>query len=280
LTSGGVLRRIKRRGRGSDSRDMPPAWWPALQSFARTALRARSLHTAWALQTRRVRLAEVRLPGFAGTFRLRTGTSDAHFLRALLERPLPPEYELPPEIVPRTILDIGANIGGVTAALARRYPAARIFAFEPLPENYALLLHNCGQFPLVRPLPYGLGARTAQLTYARSDNPRNFGGGGFYAAAPTAAPGAVDLPVLAVGDALMRFGIDAVDVIKIDTEGAEHDILTGLPPPVLRGVRAIVGELHGKPQDAALLTFLDARFELVTTARRGGTSWFRALRTA
>ncbi len=259
---------------------MPPAWWPALRTFARTALRARSLRTAWALQTRRVRLAEVRLPGFAGTFRLRTGTSDAHFLRVLLERPLPPEYELPAEIVPRTILDIGANIGGVTAALARRYPAAQIFAFEPLPENYALLLHNCGQFPRVRALPYGLGARTAPLTYVRSDNPRNFGGGGFHAATPPAAPGAMDLPVLAVGDALVRFGIAAVDVIKIDAEGAEHDILTSLPPRVLRGVRAIVGKLHGQPQDAALLAFLGARFELVSTVRRGGKTSFRAVRTA
>ncbi len=257
---------------------MPLSWWPALRTFVRTALRARSLHAAWALQTRAVALTEVRLPGFRGTFRLRTGTSDAHFLRALLHGGVLPEYDLPPEIRPRTILDIGANIGGVTAALARRYPAARIFAFEPLPENFALLLHNTSQFPLVRALPYGLGAATALLTYARSDNPRNFGGGGFHGGRPPAGPGVESLPVLAVPDALLRFGIDAVDVIKIDTEGAEHDILTSIPPAVLRGVRAIVGELHGKPQDAALLEFLDARFQLVTAAGRGGTSWFRAVR--
>lgn len=258
---------------------MPLPWWPALRTFVRTALRAQSLHTAWALHTRHVRLAEVRLPGFAGTFRLRTGTSDAHFLRVLLERPLPPEYELPPDLAPRTILDIGANIGGVTAALARRYPRARIFAFEPLPENYELLLHNCAQFPLVRAIPYGLGSRTERLTYARSDNPRNFGGGGFHARAPETAPGHMTLPVLAVADALMRFQIETVDVIKIDTEGAEHPILTGLPPRVLRGVKVIVGELHGKSQDAALLAFLDAHFELVTRVGSRGASWFRAVRS-
>lgn len=259
---------------------MPLPWWPALRTFVRTALRAQSLHAAWALHTRHVRLAEVRLPGFAGTFRLRTGTGDARCLRTLLERGLPPEFELPPELAPRTILDIGANIGGVTAAFARRYPGARIFAFEPLPENYALLLHNCAQFPLVRAVPYGLGSRTAQLTYARSEQPRDVGRSAAPAAAPEPAPGAADLPVLAVADALLRFGIGAVDVIRIDAEGAEHDILAGLPPPVLRGVRAIVGELHGRPQEAALLAFLDARFQLVTTVGRGGTLRFRAIRTS
>jgi FkbM family methyltransferase len=38
-----------------------------------------------------------------------------------------------------TVLDIGANIGIMTARLAKRCPKGKIFAFEPIPENFRAL---------------------------------------------------------------------------------------------------------------------------------------------
>jgi tRNA G46 methylase TrmB len=43
---------------------------------------------------------------------------------------------IPPE---GTILDIGANIGIMTASLARRFPKAKVYAFEPIPNNIEAL---------------------------------------------------------------------------------------------------------------------------------------------
>ena len=249
-----------------------------LRGYLRTAYHARSLRTAWHLCTRRPGLAEVHLPGFSGSFRLRRGTSDVQFLRALVSGDDPPEYALPPGVAPRVILDIGANIGAVTAAFVRAWPAARIYAFEPLPENVALLRHNLRQFPSVTVAPYGLGAVTGVFAYERSDDPANFGGGGFHGGGDIPQRRVPGLPVMAVSEALAALGLQAVDVIKIDTEGAEHEILTSFPLDVLTGVQAIVGELHRKPNDAALLSFLARWFELDVQRcpHTGAPRYFRA----
>lgn len=233
-----------------------------LLAFARTAYHTGSVLTAWRLCLAGRREAEVRLPGFAERFRLRCGTTDAAFLRALANGDFPPEYELPADFEPGVIFDIGANVGGVAAALLRRWPGARLYAFEPLPENAALLQHNLRGFSHARVLPYGLADRTARLTYERSDDVCNFGGGGFHGQQSDPSRCLKDVPVVAVGEALQQLGVSHIDLIKIDTEGAEHAILTSFPEEVLRRVRFIVGELHLQPQDEALLDYLGGWFDL------------------
>lgn len=250
----------------------------SVKDFLRTALATRSLRAARALHSSGPGTDSVRLPGFRAPFYFRTGTSDAKFLRVLVTRELPAEYELPADLRLRTILDIGANIGAVTAALARRYPQARIYAFEPLPDNYALLARNVAQFSNVAAQPYGLGAETRQAAYCRSDNPLNFGGGGFYGGEPGDSNRVAELPIVAVPEALANLRVSSVDLIKIDTEGAEYDILTNLPPDILRGVQVIVGELHGKSHDAELLERLAAWFNVERILRHGRVQWFRAIR--
>jgi len=250
--------------------------WHHTRLLAATALRSRSLRSAWLLHRDRPGVAEIRVPGLPGHFRFRTGTSDARLMRVLVERGLPPEYELPAHFEPRIILDIGANIGTVTAALARRYPQARIFAFEPLPENFVLLKYNTAALANVFALPFGLGARTQCRPYTRSDDPRNFGGGGFHGGRGFPLRRLEVLPVVSVAEALAALGIPAVDLIKIDTEGAEHEILTSFPRSVLATVKVIVGELHGKPGDDALLRFLTQSFTLTRTLRHGCTRCFQA----
>jgi len=201
-------------------------------------------------------------------------------MRVLVERGLPPEYELPAHFEPRTIVDIGANIGTVTAALARRYPQARIFAFEPLPENFLLLKYNTAALANVVALPFGLGAHTQCRPYTRSDDPRNFGGGGFHGARSTPLRDLEALPVVSVSEALAALGVQTVDLIKVDTEGAEHEILTSVPRSVLLTVKVIVGELHGKPGDENLLNFLAQSFTITRILRHGRTQCFQACRPA
>lgn len=249
-----------------------------LRDFLRTARHTRSLRAAWNLCAPGAGLAEVRLPGYSGPFSLRRGTSDAHFLRALANHDYPSEYELPADVQPRVILDIGANIGAVTAVLARSWPDARVFAFEPLPENVTLLRRNVAQFPNVAVLPFGLGATTRRGTYRRSDDPRNFGGGGFHGSQGHAESHVEDLSIVAVPAALADLALPTIDVIKIDTEGAEHEILTSFPADVLARVQVIVGELHRKPSDAALLDHLTTWFDLEVQhcPRSASPKYFRA----
>ena len=67
---------------------------------------------------------------------------------------------------------------------------------------------------------------------------------------------------------LVELGIRRVDVIKIDAEGAECDVLTGLDPAVLRSTGWITGELHGE-RETELLGYLSRWFDLRVTRSPG-----------
>lgn len=59
------------------------------------------------------------------------------------------------------ILDIGANIGLMTVTLAKKFPKSKIFAFEPIPDNSAVLNKNINGFKLqnTKSFSFALGDR-------------------------------------------------------------------------------------------------------------------------
>jgi hypothetical protein len=71
----------------------------------------------------------------------------------------------------------------------------------------------------------------------------------------------VRVQVRHAGRALSTLGIARADVIKVDTEGAEWEILTSLDPQLLATVRLVMGELHGE-RDFALLDYLQPKFHI------------------
>ena len=200
-----------------------------------------------------------------------------------------PEYRIPKDCRPRSILDLGANIGFTSLQFARWFPEAEIFAFEPLPANFELLQHNVAGVGNITPIPYGLGSRTETKKYYHSVATTNKTGG-FYNDGSLSwnehGPhyGFEPLHVLSVSEAFERYGITGADIIKIDTEGAEYDILTSLPPAFLDSVSVIVGEFHGTRNDE-LRSFLQERFQVRWTETHerssdpsGGIGVFQAIR--
>jgi len=189
----------------------------------------------------------------------RPGTSDVTIIYEALFRP-PGTYWMPEVLNPSTILDIGGNIGVVSAYLAHRFPQAQIFAFEPVPENFDLLLKNTSICRNVKGFPVALGKENDLQGIYTSSNPRNFGG---YSVFEKESDGSVKMsvPIRNPGDFLRELGIPKVEVIKIDTEGAEYDILTAIDPEMLQSVQWIAGELHGI-NDFNLLAYLSQWFDL------------------
>lgn len=122
-----------------------------------------------------------------------------------------------------TILDVGANIGLSTIALALTVPASRIISFEPSPVNFFYLEQNVEV----------LNGRDVDIRrLAVSDKPGML----HFHAAKTGGWSHV------VGDNHMSRGIESVDVeairlddlvgvrpdlIKIDVEGHEPEVLAG-----------------------------------------------------
>ena len=50
---------------------------------------------------------------------------------------------------PKTIFDVGANVGDWTAPASAAFPAAQIFSFEIVPDTYRELVARCGSMPNV-----------------------------------------------------------------------------------------------------------------------------------
>lgn len=191
----------------------------------------------------------------------RPGTSDQEIIYSVLLKPAAKaEYWLPEYVEPRLILDIGANVGATSVYLAHRFPRARIFSFEPVEQNFALLQANVRPFPNVTPVNAGLGAENGEFEILASDSVGNFGGFSLHAAGSDGSRRQT-VRIRAVADAFRDLGIDHADLVKIDTEGHEFEILHAFPPAVLSTVRWIYGELHGN-RDFALLEYLSGQFDI------------------
>jgi FkbM family methyltransferase len=149
-------------------------------------------------------------------------------------------YELPAGLVPpapAVIVDLGANIGLATLFLAARFPGARHVCVEPNPANVALLRANGsflgGRLTIVEGAAF---ARSGEARFADS----NWSGGG-HLVENGASSRAVRC--VTVDEILSTFGLEAIDILKVNIEGAEKEMFSRAPA-WLSKVGCIMIELH------------------------------------
>jgi len=175
----------------------------------------------------------------------------------LLKSKFKREYYFPGEIKPNIIFDIGSNIGITSIYLASIYPNATIYSFEPLGENFEILKKNTSSIKNIKVFNIGLGSKNGSFKVFLSDDKNNHGGVSFYSEVEgNALESYTDCEVRNINDFISENNIDSVDLIKIDTEGAEYDILTTYKKDYLDKTSWITGELHGN-RDFELLNFLN-----------------------
>ena len=157
---------------------------------------------------------------------------------------------------PRVIVDLGSHIGASILRLRAAYPQARIYGFEPDPATFSRLASECRT--AARCHGSAMGDRRHRWT------PRVLSPAAVVAVFDVGdGPAASRLTVesVALDTALTPVGIAAVDLMKIDVEGAEGPILRRFHG--LERVRMIVGELHGQAACDEVLGLL-AAFEVET----------------
>jgi len=143
------------------------------------------------------------------------------------------------------IIDIGAHVGVFSIYAAKKWPEARILAFEPSATNYARLLRNLEAAGVTNVEPHNLAVtsdgRDIDLALARG----NTGG----TSALRKANGhlvehAQSVTLDSIVHGLGKFIGDypRVRFLKIDAEGMEHEIL--ITATCLDQVDYLSGELH------------------------------------
>jgi FkbM family methyltransferase len=132
----------------------------------------------------------------------------------------------------QVVLDVGAHVGHFTILAAARVGSARagrVLAFEPAPSNLDRLRRNLTLNELgpgVEVLPLALGARPGTATFFDDGDSD---GTEFSMVAPrqSGAARAFEATVETLDGICAARGIERVDVVKIDVEGAEVDVLRG-----------------------------------------------------
>ena len=141
------------------------------------------------------------------------------------------------------IWDVGANVGYYTRKFAEAAgPQGRVIAFEPFPNTVKRLRTEVEGLSTVTVLHIALGAKVGMaIMGAGSDSL----GATSRIVLDAAGEATTDVEI-ATGDYMLERGIAAAPtVIKIDTEGFELDVLSGMS--VLLGapsLRAIFIEVH------------------------------------
>lgn len=122
-----------------------------------------------------------------------------------------------------TVVDIGANVGYYTLLACRNVgESGRVFAIEPEPMNYELLLRNIEEnsFNNAVPLQKAISDKSGSATLYLS--PKGHGEHSFYGAERNI--GSVEVEV----STLDKLFVGNVDIVKIDIEGGEMLALLGM----------------------------------------------------
>jgi FkbM family methyltransferase len=157
------------------------------------------------------------------------------------------------------MLDCGANVGVVTAYLKNRFPEARVIAFEPDPDCFAALQHNCRSYSGVETVAAAVWISEGELEF----DPVGAVGG--HVAELSGRNGGADrIRVKAVR--LRDYLAEPVEFLKMDIEGSELAVLEDCRDR-LAMVRFLFVEFHsfeGKPQNLGRLVQIleDAGFRL------------------
>jgi FkbM family methyltransferase len=148
---------------------------------------------------------------------------------------------------PRVIVDVGANIGVYTVALAKIFPSATVIPLEPDAAVTEVLRKNVALNGLENVALDHLG-KAVGAAATRGRLVRDPAGDSVYSRVELQEEG--DVEVVRLDD----LGLADVDLMKIDVEGAEFDVLDGAAE-LLAGQPALLLEIPEQSY-AKLVSFL------------------------
>ncbi len=151
------------------------------------------------------------------------------------------DYRLPKDA--RCVVDIGSNIGISARYFFAYAPRARVHLYEPVPINVERLLGQlAGREASFKLNEAAVAASSGRVTFGVEPTGR-YGGIG----AETGEE--IEVDCLSINDVLedVLAEHDEIDLLKIDTEGAEVSTVNAIRPELLERVKAIRLETFDNP---------------------------------
>jgi len=148
------------------------------------------------------------------------------------------------------VVDVGAHIGSFSLMAARR--ADRVFAYEPEPMNFQMLKKNvelnhlknltifemavCGSSGYQDICAYVGGSTGSHSLYKKDSNPMI----------------KKRVQTISIEDIIEKEDLSRIDFLKLDCEGAEHDIFRKMGLDTATQIRSIAMEAHRVPPEISI----------------------------
>ena len=143
------------------------------------------------------------------------------------------------------MVDIGANIASVTEFFAEACPTLRIHAYEPNPAAFEMLQRNIqdnGMGQRITAFPEAVGSAAGNLSLWVDVNTTL--STAYMKDSPAEGGRRINVPMVSLDEVWRRLNGAPIWLLKIDTEGAEGDILEGASKSTLDAVQNAIIEYH------------------------------------
>jgi FkbM family methyltransferase len=191
-------------------------------------------------------------PGIDVPLTVRSGGSDLLVFKGIF---ITREYDWNFSAAPRVIVDAGGYIGLSAAFFAARYPEATIIAIEPDADNFELLQMNTAHFPNVHAVHAAVWHESGRISLRDP----GWGSWGFQVTDAGSQDGqpADLIRAVTIPEIIEEFGLDRIDLLKIDVEGSEKEIFSA-SAAWISAVDVICIELHDRFKDGCSSAFFQA----------------------
>ena len=146
------------------------------------------------------------------------------------------------------VLDLGGYVGMFTVKASVAVGATgKVVTVEPSPESYKMMESNCQGLDNVLLVKKAVAAENgkARLYYSGSTI-------SLYNSLVIKRKDYIEVETITVDDLVEELGLDKVDIVKMDVEGATMEVLKGMQKTLEKGTKLVIAAYHlradGKPE--------------------------------
>lgn len=165
------------------------------------------------------------------------------------------------DILPKSVIDVGANVGQFAVASAKLFPDVIVYSFEPNPESVRTLKKYVNSLQNVLVYPIGLGDKTGELNFHVNSHSHSSSILPLSKNHSIAFPNAKEMKVIQIevstlDDVFSDIELPSPVLLKLDVQGYEAQVLRG-GVETLKRVNCVILESSFKPLYEGEILFME-----------------------